>query len=108
MIRRPPRSTLFPYTTLFRSLIGQIGRKSRIGRGWSEAAVDGLRQHGIRTLVLLHLLSGARSGVGQTFRAGEFPVQRVKAPVLLVDHDDVVDPLKGILGRNRQPAGERT
>src|SRR5258705_13765498 len=23
MIRRPPRSTLFPYTTLFRSLIGQ-------------------------------------------------------------------------------------
>src|SRR2546430_13861018 len=27
MIRRPPRSTLFPYTTLFRSLIqGHVGR----------------------------------------------------------------------------------
>src|SRR2546427_6947005 len=26
MIRRPPRSTLFPYTTLFRSLLGEIGR----------------------------------------------------------------------------------
>src|SRR5256885_10946822 len=25
MIRRPPRSTLFPYTTLFRSAIGRIG-----------------------------------------------------------------------------------
>src|SRR2546425_9123662 len=25
MIRRPPRSTLFPYTTLFRSRIGQLG-----------------------------------------------------------------------------------
>src|SRR5256885_12941083 len=25
MIRRPPRSTLFPYTTLFRSCIGYIG-----------------------------------------------------------------------------------
>src|SRR3989441_9388970 len=25
MIRRPPRSTLFPYTTLFRSLYGIIG-----------------------------------------------------------------------------------
>src|SRR5690348_18091889 len=25
MIRRPPRSTLFPYTTLFRSPIGRIG-----------------------------------------------------------------------------------
>src|SRR3712207_7508947 len=24
MIRRPPRSTLFPYTTLFRSLVGAI------------------------------------------------------------------------------------
>src|SRR5258706_2531700 len=30
MIRRPPRSTLFPYTTLFRSLAGQtFGRTIR-------------------------------------------------------------------------------
>src|SRR5260370_13427613 len=28
MIRRPPRSTLFPYTTLFRSTIACRGRKS--------------------------------------------------------------------------------
>src|SRR5256885_12702920 len=28
MIRRPPRSTLFPYTTLFRSRIWGIGLKS--------------------------------------------------------------------------------
>src|SRR3712207_8129356 len=26
MIRRPPRSTLFPYTTLFRSMVGPEGR----------------------------------------------------------------------------------
>src|SRR3712207_9255332 len=26
MKRRPPRSTLFPYTTLFRSLLGNMGR----------------------------------------------------------------------------------
>src|SRR3712207_8763283 len=25
MIRRPPRSTLFPYTTLFRSLVERVG-----------------------------------------------------------------------------------
>src|SRR5260370_20339886 len=25
MIRRPPRSTLFPYTTLFRSRVGRVG-----------------------------------------------------------------------------------
>src|SRR2546427_8602192 len=33
MIRRPPRSTLFPYTTLFRSLLctgGSASEKSRI------------------------------------------------------------------------------
>src|SRR2546430_12449203 len=34
MIRRPPRSTLFPYTTLFRSVAGDIGRAiSPLGRG---------------------------------------------------------------------------
>src|SRR2546429_2422181 len=29
MIRRPPRSTLFPYTTLFRSLRNSPGRRDR-------------------------------------------------------------------------------
>src|SRR5256885_8355381 len=29
MIRRPPRSTLFPYTTLFRSRVGADGPASR-------------------------------------------------------------------------------
>src|SRR3712207_9398318 len=29
MIRRPPRSTLFPYTTLFRSVISSIGHPTR-------------------------------------------------------------------------------
>src|SRR5256885_7710064 len=27
MIRRPPRSTLFPYTTLFRSTVNRLGRR---------------------------------------------------------------------------------
>src|SRR5471030_2909543 len=30
MIRRPPRSTLFPYTTLFRSPLGVGGRGTRV------------------------------------------------------------------------------
>src|SRR5947207_11219164 len=30
MIRRPPRSTLFPYTTLFRSREGHVARMSRM------------------------------------------------------------------------------
>src|SRR5438477_9440938 len=37
MIRRPPRSTLFPYTTLFRSLCGELavlirGQLERLGQ----------------------------------------------------------------------------
>src|SRR3712207_8095360 len=38
MIRRPPRSTLFPYTTLFRSL-GQARKLLRTGRGAPEGGV---------------------------------------------------------------------
>src|SRR3712207_8328539 len=32
MIRRPPRSTLFPYTTLFRSVVhpGRVGRRTAL------------------------------------------------------------------------------
>src|SRR3712207_7312812 len=43
MIRRPPRSTLFPYTTLFRSFVGQRHRdRHRLARhviGWTERPV---------------------------------------------------------------------
>src|SRR3712207_8565016 len=37
MIRRPPRSTLFPYTTLFRSLLHLQGRVA----GEEEVGLDG-------------------------------------------------------------------
>src|SRR2546429_6197635 len=40
MIRRPPRSTLFPYTTLFRS-IGHAGGLQR--RGSEQRAVEQVR-----------------------------------------------------------------
>src|SRR2546427_4625089 len=39
MIRRPPRSTLFPYTTLFRSLRGEPGRRVELHQ---EQAQGGL------------------------------------------------------------------
>src|SRR2546430_3556100 len=41
MIRRPPRSTLFPYTTLFRSIIGVRGG------GAFGAFFDGVAARGI-------------------------------------------------------------
>src|SRR2546429_3627897 len=36
MIRRPPRSTLFPYTTLFRSRPGPEHPRSDLTKRWSE------------------------------------------------------------------------
>src|SRR2546422_9751041 len=48
MIRRPPRSTLFPYTTLFRSLGAQPGEESlrrpcrRLGFGGAPGAAQDL------------------------------------------------------------------
>src|SRR2546428_6239272 len=36
MIRRPPRSTLFPYTTLFRSLISGAGDRVRESCAYCE------------------------------------------------------------------------
>src|SRR5256886_15844768 len=45
MIRRPPRSTLFPYTTLFRSaepLFGGHGRHRGLGEPWRVLAVPAL------------------------------------------------------------------
>src|SRR3989442_12086768 len=47
MIRRPPRSTLFPYTTLFRSLRGSPEgdgrRESRAGPGTQVPSTEGNR-----------------------------------------------------------------
>src|SRR3712207_8926886 len=50
MIRRPPRSTLFPYTTLFRSRMGaRLERPMAVGEphvaiGWARE-LDGRKRH---------------------------------------------------------------
>src|SRR5256885_9275563 len=46
MIRRPPRSTLFPYTTLFRS--GHGDTEQRLRRDGHDGEPDGPR-HGLRS-----------------------------------------------------------
>src|SRR5690554_7257214 len=48
MIRRPPRSTLFPYTTLFRSTLGQILLAVKMGKK-RIIAETGAGQHGVAT-----------------------------------------------------------
>src|SRR3712207_7465007 len=54
MIRRPPRSTLFPYTTLFRSL----GARGPVGGDLEqrELARDGLRRLQVADLDDVHQL----------------------------------------------------
>src|SRR5256885_13102273 len=47
MIRRPPRSTLFPYTTLFRSVLAPVSRFSR--RLGSSSSVYGAPRDGSRS-----------------------------------------------------------
>src|SRR5258705_9790990 len=46
MIRRPPRSTLFPYTTLFRSALFRVHRadqhEARVVRVRNAVALDGI------------------------------------------------------------------
>src|SRR5690242_21301303 len=46
MMRRPPSSTLFPYTTLFRSVLFETGRR---GRNGAERSRTGFGTGGNRT-----------------------------------------------------------
>src|SRR2546422_11576406 len=50
MIRRPPRSTLFPYTTLFRSVLehGRGARAARRDRGADVRGRERGARHGVR------------------------------------------------------------
>src|SRR2546426_9479765 len=40
MIRRPPRSTLFPYTTLFRSMNSPRAIERRVDKLWTTAILE--------------------------------------------------------------------
>src|SRR3712207_8873286 len=62
MIRRPPRSTLFPYTTLFRSEAHGVG-----GRGLSGllGLAHGRRRRRRGSEVTVHLSFGERSVEGE-------------------------------------------
>src|SRR5256885_4037110 len=65
MIRRPPRSTLFPYTTLFRSVGRQAtcerGCGSRFGHPWACRRGRGGRKEWVRRLEWLKGVVDGRS-----------------------------------------------
>src|SRR2546430_9850363 len=45
MIRRPPRSPLFPYTTLFRSLSAELTRPGAAAHATAKAALEAFARH---------------------------------------------------------------
>src|SRR2546430_7259699 len=65
MIRRPPRSTLFPYTTLFRSLVVSPDNQSRmeinrmIHAKMQEIGQVDHRERNVRVLVARQEITGA-------------------------------------------------
>src|SRR5438067_12679829 len=70
MIRRPPRSTLFPYTTLFRSVAakgccGRAGMANVYGPG-HDAGVPARRQsnHTEAATIRVRVLSGSVASAG--------------------------------------------
>src|SRR5690349_22731083 len=88
MIRRPPRSTLFPYTTLFRSrhrdwylqLAEQVDAQSvRTGRGpRSEEHTSELQSR--RDLVCRLLLEKKKTNKPLQFTGYAVPTRRTKVP----------------------------
>src|SRR2546425_6704425 len=71
MIRRPPRSTLFPYTTLFRSLVADAEDDGSRTRELLELARDlgtarDADSEAGTTARLLEALDTIRSGLGET------------------------------------------
>src|SRR3712207_7997485 len=67
MIRRPPRSTLFPYTTLFRSEAGLILRQAK-ERGMAVTLIGG---DALVTSEFWRITGGAGEGTLMTFRSEE-------------------------------------
>src|SRR3712207_8353172 len=60
MIRRPPRSTLFPYTTLFRSRDTQKSRDEQPPRQNLPARLEGRCQRGVASIRHLRSLQPLR------------------------------------------------
>src|SRR5258707_8554767 len=76
MIRRPPRSTLFPYTTLFRSIdqrdlgAAEIGQPGGRGERQAEPGMDAVDDLDAELDGVLGRLSGARGVAAQGIEIG--------------------------------------
>src|SRR3712207_8939187 len=83
MIRRPPRSTLFPYTTLFRSARVEVDRRVYMGAG-VVAEGDGQRlagEHRAPGALLLGVVVPHRHDDGRVGRMSLRPVEDLAAEI---------------------------
>src|SRR2546429_2835013 len=92
MIRRPPRSTLFPYTTLFRSPLRFLIHASNSGVGWlpsckrrANAATSRSEEHTSELQSRLHLVCRLlleKKNISASLRRDSFDKTTSPAPVL--------------------------
>src|SRR3989475_8811840 len=91
MIRRPPRSTLFPYTTLFRSLLAKLVVR---GRTWEETvsrvhrSLEEFVLRGVKTTIPFM----KRIMEDPDFQAGRFDTSFLKLHPELFDFEEYTDP----------------
>src|ERR1039457_1328901 len=105
MIRRPPRSTLFPYTTLFRSSLDAGHRGEHVDHVNTGAGHDAERGRGPYTAVDVAAAvyqdrlvpagngAGGDDGVGQPGLRGPVPAENYPAARVIVDGDDPGPPV---------------
>src|SRR5256886_17471130 len=94
MIRRPPRSTLFPYTTLFRSVVALFRMRKtepdlpRPYRCWGYPWVPGIFVAGALALTInIWLDRPGRSSIGLLLILAGLPFYRRWSPVRSAAHN---------------------
>src|SRR2546425_11343974 len=104
MIRRPPRSTLFPYTTLFRSSV-PLGRRFRALKLWFVIRSYGVAE--LRRMVAAHIAL-AREAAERIAAAPDFELMapRRRAPGGFRYHSHGLEHAPALDRRNQRLLGE--
>src|SRR3712207_9098591 len=110
MIRRPPRSTLFPYTTLFRSEVDRLSGPDGAAVALLEGAVHRRRERRPDDLAEQLLAAAAEQplGLGVDVREAPLVVERVEAGRHRLEHPRHADVAGAVLrgvGRGAEQIG---
>src|SRR5256885_8143913 len=104
MIRRPPRSTLFPYTTLFRSVVDLLEPYTKGGKtglfGGAGVGKTVLIQELINNIAKQHGGISVFAGVGERTREGNDLYHEMK-------ESGVIEKTALIFGQMTEPPGSR-